>query len=327
MKKCCNDSKQKCVNEIPAQKFIQESLRQNLFWLRILKEHALFIRLGLPCDRDVLRDEARQLEMAFDRLLEKAMKIAQNPTELAVVQLNNEAIELTTAIINFKSRVLSLIICCQIRTGFNLPLLIDHIRREAIFFRTALVRLQKRIEVDPTEKLIQEELFWLRIMADHSKFIAHLLDPSERKFIGIAEDFSERLDELRLHARDFESMLVPQTFENSLLEDTDKHLKKPKVFGAGLPDPFSIGSLDRFTEDALEVTMELRGFKKTALELINNCRVLSIIPPLLADHVLREAIRAIEDISILQKKLPEPCKDIAGCNSEIIFDDWFDFGF
>ena len=33
--------------------FIEESLRQNKFWLRIMKEHALFIRLGLPCDEKI----------------------------------------------------------------------------------------------------------------------------------------------------------------------------------------------------------------------------------------------------------------------------------
>lgn len=324
MSECCKKSKsQKDNMEMTTQKFIKESLRQNLFWLRIMAEHALFIRLGLPCEEEALRAEARRLQEAFERLLNEAEKIAKNPTEFKVVKLNKEAIDLTTAIIDFKSRVLKLIICCDIRTGFNLPLLIDHLRREAIFFRTALVRLQKRLEVEPTEKLIQEELFWLRIMADHSKFIVHLLDPSERQFIDVAENFSRRFDELRLHTRDFESMLVPQTFENSLLDDTDERIIRPKVFGAGLPEPFSIGSLDRFTGEALAATMELRDFKQTALELITNCRVLSIIPPLLADHVLREAVRAIEDISRLQSKLPQPCKVTESCGKDSLFDNWF----
>ena len=300
----------------PPDQFIQESLRQNLFWLRIMKEHALFIRLGLPCDEEALRLEAQQLENEFAQLLEEARKIAKNPTKEAVAALNREAINLTTAIIDFKSRVLQLIICCIITTGFNLPLLIDHIRREAIFFRAALARLQEGLTVGPVEELIQEELFWLRIMADHSKFIAHLLDPSERKFFNTALDFSEQFDSLRLHARDFESMLVPQTFENSLLDDTAKPCVRPGVFGQGLPEPFSIGSLERFTENALETTTDLRDFKETAAELINNCRILSIISPTLADHVLREAERAIEDITMLSKQLPSPCKFLPGLKDE-----------
>lgn len=288
--------------------FIRESLRQNLFWLRIMAEHALFMRLGLPCEEVALRLETEFLQREFEQLLEEARKIALNPTEGAVYNLNREAINLTTAMIDFKSRLLKLIICCNIRTGFNFPLLIDHIRREAIYFRAALVRLQEGIPVGPVENLIQEELFWLRIMADHSKFISSLLDQSERSFIEIARNFSEQFDQLRLHSRDFESMLVPQTFENSLLDDTDPAPLRPGVFGEGLPKPYSIGSLDRFTGEALQSTAELRDFKRTALELITDCRVLSIIPPLLADHVVREAVRAIEDISMAQKQLPPPCE-------------------
>lgn len=50
-----------------------------------------------------------------------------------------------------------------------------------------------------------------------------------------------------------------------------------------------------------------RDFKQAASNLISNCRVLSIIPPLLADHVLREANRAIEDLNLDRLILPSPC--------------------
>lgn len=286
--------------------FIRESLRQNLFWLRIMMEHALFIRLGLPCEDVDLIAEAQELQDAFGALLERARKISKLPTESKVEQLNEQAIALTTRIIDFKSRVLRMIICCEIRTGFNLPLLMDHIRREAIYFRAALVRLQNDLPLDPTEELIQDELFWLRIMADHSKFIAHLLDPSERSFVETARQLSARLDQDRLHARDFESMLVPQAFENSLLDAT-RNTVRPPVFGRGLPAPFSIGALVRFNGEAIQTTTELRDFKAAARQLIDDCRILSIIPPLLADHVLREANRAIEDLALRQKGLPRPC--------------------
>ncbi|KUO49764.1 MAG: hypothetical protein APF76_00525 [Desulfitibacter sp. BRH_c19] len=295
--------------------FIEESLRQNLFWLRIMAEHAFFIRLGLPCEETALRIEAEELQADFNSLLEEAKRIAKSPTNNEVFRLNREAINLTTAIIDFKSSVLQLIICCNITTGFNFPLLIDHIRREAIFFRAALVRLQEGRLINPVEELLQENLFWLRIMADHSKFIAHLLDPSERRFIKTAKDFSKKFDDLRLHNRDFESMLAPQTFENSLLDDTALTQARPGVFGIGLPDPFSIGTLERFTSETIEATDQLRDFKLAARDLINNCKILSIISPLLADHIFREAQRAIEDIKLAFKQLPAPCATI--CSEDL----------
>ena len=43
------------------------------------------------------------------------------------------------------------------------------------------------------------------------------------------------------------------------------------------------------TADSLEETVKLREFKTTATKGIEQCKIRSIILPLLADHVLREA--------------------------------------
>ena len=43
-------------------------------------------------------------------------------------------------------------------------------------------------------------------MADHAKFIGHLLDPSERKLVDTARNFSNDFDELMYQAIDLESM-------------------------------------------------------------------------------------------------------------------------
>ena len=40
-----------------------------------------------------------------------------------------------------------------------------------------------------------------------------------------------------------------------------------------------------------------------ALELIEACKLLSVISPLLADHVLREAQMALEDLEMVDDKL------------------------
>ncbi len=81
---------------------------------------------------------------------------------------------------------------------------------------------------------MQKEVFWLRIMAGHSKFIAHLLDPSERRFVTTARDFGRRFDELLFRPLDFESMLVSQTFAHSMLSNACSTTSKPKVPGKGL---------------------------------------------------------------------------------------------
>ncbi len=56
------------------------------------------------------------------------------------------------------------------------------------------------------DSIIKENVFFLRIMADHAKFIVHLLDPSERKLVDMVRDFNNNFDELLFQARDFEGM-------------------------------------------------------------------------------------------------------------------------
>ena len=278
--------------------FIDESLRLNIFWLRIMKEHALFIRQGLPCEETALIREAQQLEQLFSNLLMRAKGTPR--VRRAVEALNAEVIEALDRIIAYKSGLLTRIITCRIG-GSNLPLLIDHIRREAIRFRTVLIRLQNNITIRPTEELLQEEIFWLRIMGEHMRFIAHLLDPSERKLVDQTRQFAESTDELRLQARDLESMVAPRTFENWLLPAEQIAQPLPASLGNGLPSAFFIPRIGRFHSEVIAAVETIKEFKQTALQLIDNCTVLSIIPVLLADHVLREAQMALEDLSRLEQ--------------------------
>lgn len=282
-----------------AEYFVRESFRQNNFWLRIMQEHALFIRLGLPCDEPELIRDAEKLEELFKRLRAELRKLPHKPA--AFRAFNDEVIKALGKIIDYKSTVLERLITCNLG-GSNLPLLIDHIRREAIRFRVILLRLQNGIKVPLAEQALQEEIFWLRIMGEHALFIAHLLDPSERPLIKQSVQFADSFETLRLQAEDLESMEVPRAFENWLLPEKLAGCPLPPGFG-DLPRPLLIPRLVRFNEEVIELTREIRDFKEAALQLIEACQVLSIIPPLLADHVLREAEMALEDLKIIARKL------------------------
>ena len=160
-----------------------------------MSEHALFIRQGLPGEEKELINEARQLEKIFAQLKARA---DQTPKDReAVFALNQDVIQALDRIIKFKTKVLKRVITCRIG-GFNLPLLIDHVRREAIRFRTNLLKLNNNIQTPVAELALEEEIFWLRIMGDHARFIAHLLDPSERPLVQRATRFGEDFETLRL---------------------------------------------------------------------------------------------------------------------------------
>ncbi|WXJ85318.1 hypothetical protein MTBGP_21270 [Moorella thermoacetica] len=172
-----------------------------------------------------------------------------------VADLNQRVIALTQALINFKTNALDSVLACNMFT-FNYPLLIDHIRREAILFVSLLTRLQNRLIVDIIRFAVEQESFWNKIMAEHTKFIRGLLDPTEETLIQIANNFGKEFDVL-----------------------TDKALALHN----------QIALLPQVTQESLKDTEEIRDFKRQGTEGILACKIRSIILPLLADHVLREA--------------------------------------
>lgn len=258
--------------------FIADSLENNLFWLRIMMEHALFMRLAFACVNMDLINEAQQYEQAYAQQLNQATAVANAPTEQNVRALNQTSIELTQAFACFKTMVLDRIITCGPAKigGYNYPLLIDHIRREAVAFVGRLNALQTG-RVEPLAlTIVRDQTFWHRIMADHAKFISHLLDPSEREFVEQANSFSVLFDHKRLQALDLKSMLEPNFAVYPILR--------------------------RFTMGSLKAATQIRDFKSTATELIAECELLSVIPVLLADHVTREAQMFVQT---MEKRLNE----------------------
>lgn len=242
--------------------FILKSLDSNRYWLRILKEHAIFIQAGLPCGRADLIQEAMVFEKQYHSLLTVANQMT-NPTEQEILTLNNQAYNLTLRFIQYKTAILEYNLSCTMPLQNLYALLIDHIRREAILYTQELQRIQFGITEVPGFRIMTEQMFWTRIMADHSKFIINLLDPSERRLEKQAREFSDLFDDLKQQAIDLEGMISPSYM--------------------------LIPTIERFTEEVEESTERLRDFKRVGRDLAGQCKMLSEIPELLADHVVREA--------------------------------------
>lgn len=267
--------------------FVPLNLHEVRFWLRIMKEHSLFIKLGFPCDQTDLINEAQGFYDVFEDLEKIACRVNCDADfnhfiEQVIVAVKN--------IFCFKRHLLHLLIECRIRGGANYPLLIDHVSREAMYFLKILEKIQCGEMKYPVDSIVSENVFWLRIMADHLKFIRGLLDPSEREVLNTSNTLSDKFDQLQLHARDFDSMLW--------------HFHPTNDFR-------------RFETEVINSTVELRNFKATAEELIEQCAVLSLIPPLLADHVRREAEHFLEILDMIQSEIDD-CQhpQIIGCDCE-----------
>lgn len=283
--------------------YIEKSLELHMFFGRIMKEHSLFLRAGFTPANPNFSNKAEFYKNEFEKLLSRAVAlgagivnidvinsgelvteftelvekqtevftgiminkdITQKELRLAdksgsgdinaemkyiVKRLSKRAIDLLNGLISFKELILENVLSCKMFT-MNYPLLIEHIIREAKLYRKYIEMLEKDGCLTD-ESMHDIECFWNQIMMEHAMFIRGLLDPSEAELIRSADGF----------AKDYSKLL--ESCNNA-------HLKT-------LP----ISSLDE--------TIKFRDFKTAGAKGIQKCEIRSVILPLLADHVLREA--------------------------------------
>ncbi len=255
--------------------FVTQSLEEIRFWSRIMKEHTFFLSMGFTVDQTQLIQEARYYMDLFERIEEQIRDYNENTDPEVIRQLNVQVYEAAASIWAYKRKVLGLQLRCEIVTN-NMPLLVDHTSREAAYFAKRLVELNEGKLKPLPEAIIKENVFFLKIMADHAKFIGHLLDPSERKLVEQARDFSHDFDQLLFQAQDLDHMR---------------------------PQSETVPLLDQFLDQNRVSVVSLRDFKKTARDLIEACRIKSNIPALLADHVYREADHFLHIIDAFDEHL------------------------
>ena len=174
-----------------------------------------------------------------------------------VKQLNETALRLLDGLIGFKETTLKRVLACRMFT-MNYPLLLEHIIREAKLYRTFL-RDAERCCLDG-QTMKETEVFWNQIMMEHAQFIRGLLDPTEDALIKTSDAFAQEYAALLARAR----------------EANDAAMGR---------------------QEALKETLRFRDFKTAGVQGITGCKIRSVILPLLADHVLREANHYIRLLS------------------------------
>ena len=169
--------------------------------------------------------------------------------------LNHRIMDLLVELIRFKTRILSNVTSCKMFT-VNYPLLIDHILREAKLYHLLIERLEGKETMDIEQEALEQEMFWNRIMAEHSLFIRGLLDPTENDLIVTANNFGNEFNQLYEESKAAMDQTLP---------------------------------LAKVTNDSLKATEDISSFNAQGTQGILSCKVKSIIIPLLGDHVLRES--------------------------------------
>ncbi len=291
--------------------FAADSLELHLFFARIMKEHSLFLKAGFTPVNAGFAQRSERFAKEFEKLLctaaaladgnigEKVLDSGEIVTEFTLAaerqterltglpidssiterelrlsrcrkepvsddlicrvrRLNGQALELVNGLISLKEEIIGSVADCRIFTA-NYPLLIEHILREAKLYIKYIRMLEKNGSLSACD-VKETECFWNRIMMEHAQFIRGLLDPTETELIRSADMF----------AGDYAALLQ----------------------ACGNAQNRSLAA------DSMAETRKFKDFKAAGAKGIIDCNIRSVILPLLADHVLREAnhfIRILEE--------------------------------
>ena len=245
------------------QRYVILSLELHLFFARIMKEHSLFLESGFVTKDSKLELEADHYKREFEKLLGYAIS-ASNGVIRDNILKSGEIVTDYTLGTEQKTQNLT-----GIDINQNLTVLESKLRSgNDPKVSENLINYVNQLRVDIETKSNKEtELFWDQIMMEHSLFIRGLLDPSENKLIETANEFADDFEDLIKEARNM----------------TD-------------------ATINSMTDETLEKTIELKNFKQAGTEGIASCKIRSIILPLLADHVLREANHYIRILESYKRK-------------------------
>lgn len=285
--------------------YISLSLETHLFFARIMKEHSFFLEAGFPCKNENWIEKADYFRQQFEDLLKEVVEISNRRvgspildsnelvteftiraekvtgqlsgvpfnTEISqsthdlisgscqetdrelymqIHRINERSLRLLKGLMDLKESILCVVNDQKLFT-FNYPLLIKHILREAKLYYFTIDNLMHKRPV-PYEGLMGTEEFWNQIMMEHAMFIRGLLDPSENALIKTAHNF----------AMDYKKLLETAKQQDYI-------------------------ATRELTNSSLEETLKYQEFKTAGAKGILNGNISSIIIPLLADHVLREA--------------------------------------
>ncbi|MBU5307469.1 DUF2935 domain-containing protein [Clostridioides mangenotii] len=300
---------------VSEERYVILSLELHLFFARIMKEHAIFLEASFtPKDFD-MSQMADHFKQQFEGLLDQVVRFGNGVVRSDVLtsgeiiteytlgseqktenftgitinknitlmeaqlhsstnpnitpnfyqnikQLNTNARMLVESFINFKSMVLNQVLSCNITTS-NYPLMLQHLLHESQMYSDQLMMLENGEDIENPD-VKKTERFWDKIMMEHALFIRGMLDPTEIKLINSANDFARVYSEIINRLDQAANTLI-----NSI------------------------------TGETLDETVKFRDFKESGVKGINECKIRSIIQPLLADHVLREANNYIRILKIM----------------------------
>lgn len=264
------------------------ALDEMRFWLRIMEEHAKFVRGGLD---PTLTQESyiKTADVTATQIHELHMEAMRTtPSDLAKVNgLIDQSLEAVTALRNFKAQLYKMIAGCRLIAELPAPLL-DHVRREADFFLTMLYRV-RNMPV-PAKGVLGIPDGEIPTSLVPRRLIPHM-GPN---ILDIAME--ENLFHLRLHKEHGEVLLLvayrPKVQEMLYRATAVFEKRLERLLRAARRIPRHPRAIERFNARVYPIILEWRNFLRELHHDVVTCDVPTgqiNTPALILDHMAREA--------------------------------------
>ena len=276
---------------LSSEEYIRLSLEHNLFWVRIMKEHAIFIEASVPASQKQLAARADQFKRQYEQLLAETIRLADGSVSSDALLSVQYYTRFTEAAEQAVQRFTG------IEIDSNLTRMEYDIRPAASYGRQkeqAVMTLNRnlidltsdfaRFKSDLLNNQAACRLFTFLYFAD----LNHILHEA-MKYLDILNGLQKKDERFNQNYMDF---------WNHNMSDHAKSMR-------GLFDPTETASFneaDRFAKmfDALIARMDsgdnvladtkaISKFKADTTQGLLECKIKAIMSPLYTDHLLREA--------------------------------------
>ncbi|MFZ5353785.1 MAG: DUF2935 domain-containing protein [Bacillota bacterium] len=246
---------------------ISEFYCENSFWLRILKDHTTFMfnsfspmeRNNIQTTQDFMKSFEEQLNML------SGIKSAEADKN-QMLEFNKAAYKLSCSFLNFQQNMLYKRMLYEVNLNMT-PTFLEHMLREGTEYLRQLDYLNRYLFIDSVDKtsikrIMHQHKLWQPDAAGHAAFIQAGLDMTEKPMIEIAREFQ----------KDFEAMFF-------------KSYELKKMLDPEYPDMPQIAYLNH---QASQKIMEFMEYLCRLKALIEEKKIMSILSPLVPDHMQRE---------------------------------------
>ena len=276
------------------QDFVRLSLENNLFWARIMKEHAVFIESSMPPTQTQPAAQADRFKQQFERLLAESIRLANGSVSSRSLQSGQYFTRYTEAAEQAAQRFTGIEIDSTLtKAEYNIqPSGSDSSVRQNVQAVSALNQYVLE-QVDAFARF-KSDLYRMQASCRIFTFLytsvyEHIFHEA-MKYMEIITGLQKRDEN---YNRDFEA------FWNQHMSDHAKVMRglfdpsEAERFNTadGFAKTFDAILRNRSAGRAEELTAAdgLSEFKAATTQEILECRVKSLMSPLFTDHILREA--------------------------------------